>query len=268
MIKRPGRLVLLGRSLGHSLSPLFQNAALEAAKLPLRYETLDVPASALDDTLEELAAEGAAGNVTIPYKEKVYESCDRLTTIAQQVGAVNTFWFERGELVGDNTDVFGFDAAVRALLERDPSPSMTVGLLGAGGAAAAVLTAVSAWPESRVLLSNRTASRAEALCARFSSVARVSDAESLARDSDLVVNATSIGLRDDELPIAPSALRGNAAVLDLVYRRGETAWVRAARARGLRARDGLVMLIEQGAAAFEQWFGFPPSRDAMWSAVR
>jgi shikimate dehydrogenase len=267
VIKRPGRLVLLGRSLGHSLSPLFQNAALEQAKLPLRYETLDVPASALDDTLEELAAHGAAGNVTIPYKEKVYESCDRLTSVAQQVGAVNTFWFERGELVGDNTDVEGFNAAVRQLLDREPS-QLTVGVLGAGGAAAAVVAAVSAWPHSRTLVSNRTASRADALCARFSSVATVSDPKRLASESDLVVNATSVGLRNDELPIDPEALRADAAVLDLVYRRGETAWVRAARARGLRARDGLVMLIEQGAAAFERWFGFPPDRDAMWSAVR
>lgn len=266
MIKRPGRLVLLGRSLGHSLSPLFQNAALEQAKLPLRYETLDVPASALEETLEQLAAEGGAGNVTIPYKEVVYDSCDRLTAVARDVGAVNTFWFERGELVGDNTDVFGFNAAARQLLEREPA-GITVGVLGAGGAAAAVVAAVSAWPRSRVLVTNRTTSRAKALCERFSSIASESDASRLAHESDLVVNATSVGLRDEDMPIEPNTLRREAAVLDLVYRRGETAWVRAARARGLRAGDGLVMLIEQGAAAFERWFGFPPDRDAMWSAV-
>jgi shikimate dehydrogenase len=267
VIKRPGRLVLLGRSLGHSLSPLFQNAALEKAKLPLRYETLDVPASALDDTLEQLASVGAAGNVTIPYKERIFEACDRLTTLAEQVGAVNTFWFERGELVGDNTDVFGFDAAVRSLLGSAPGRK-TVGVLGAGGAAAAVLSAVASWPESRALVCNRTTSRAVALCARFSSVARVSDVESMVEAADLVVNATSVGLRDDDLPVDPALLRSDASVLDLVYRRGETALVRAARERGLRASDGLVMLIEQGAAAFEHWFGFPPDRDAMWNAVR
>jgi len=267
VIKRPGRLVLLGRSLGHSLSPLFQNAALQSAKLALRYETLDVPASALDDTLEQLASEGAAGNVTIPYKERVFDACDRLTTLAQLVGAVNTFWFERGELVGDNTDVFGFDAAVRQLLRREPA-GLTVGLLGAGGAGSAVTAAVASWPDSRVLVSNRTTSRAEALSARFSSVAQVTDVERLAREADLVVNATSVGLRDNELPLDPSKLRASAAVLDLVYRRGETEWVRAARGRGLLAADGLVMLVEQGAGAFERWFGFPPDRDAMWSAVR
>jgi shikimate dehydrogenase len=267
VIKRPARLVLLGRSLGHSLSPLFQNAALASAKLPLRYETLDVPASALEATLEQLAAEGAAGNVTIPYKEKIFDACDRLTMLARDVGAVNTFWFERGELIGDNTDVFGFDAAVRGLLGEAPR-RLTVGLLGAGGAAAAVIAAVKAWPECEVLLANRTASRAEALRARFSSIARVADVEEVAGESDLVVNATSIGLRDEELPMDPATLRSSAAVLDLVYRRGESAWVRAARARRLRAADGLVMLVEQGAAAFERWFGFAPDRDAMWAAVR
>ena len=266
MIKRPGRLVLLGRSLGHSLSPTFQNAALRAAKLAVRYETLDVPASALDETLEQLAADQAAGNVTIPYKERVFDACDRLTNLAERVHAVNTFWFERGELVGDNTDVHGFNVAVRQLLQCEPR-NMTVGVLGAGGAAAAVIAAIADWPESQVLVYNRTASRADALCARFSSVARASDVANLAREADLVVNATSVGLRDEDLPIDPVLLRPSAAVLDLVYRREETALVKAARARGLRAIDGLVMLVEQGAAAFERWFGFPPDRDAMWRSV-
>lgn len=267
MIKRPGRLVLLGRSLGHSLSPAFQNAALRQAQLPIRYEALDVPLSLLDDTLEELAAQNAAGNVTIPYKQNVFERCDRLMPLAQRTGAVNTFWFERGELVGDNTDVAGFDATVRALLRTEPR-GLTVGLLGAGGAAAAVLAAVERWRDCTAFVHNRTSARAEGLCASFSSIARPSDANELASRADLVVNATSVGLRDEQMPLDVARLHGGAVIFDLVYRRGETAWVRAARARGLRAADGLGMLVEQGALAFERWFGFPPDRDAMWQAVR
>jgi shikimate dehydrogenase len=259
--------VLLGRSLGHSLSPTFQNAALRQAQLPLRYETLDIPASALDDALEELAGQDAAGNVTIPYKQHVFERCDRLMPLAKRAGAVNTFWFERGELVGDNTDVPGFDAAARALLGTAPR-QLTVGLLGAGGAAAGVLTAVERWESCSVLVHNRTAVRGARLCARFSSVARYADVDVLTREADLIVNATSVGLRDDELPIPVTTLKNGAAVLDLVYRRGETAWVRAAREQGLRAADGLGMLVEQGAVAFERWFGFPPDREAMWDSVR
>ena len=267
MIKRPGRLVLLGRSLGHSLSPAFQNAALRQADLPLHYETLDVPASALGDVLEELASQDAAGNVTIPYKQNVFERCDRLMPLARRAGAVNTFWFERGELVGDNTDVPGFDAAVRGLVGAEPR-SLTIGLFGAGGAAAAILTAIERWDRCTVLVHNRDQNRAVGLAERFSSVARVSDVAELARQADLVVNATSVGLRDDEQPVDVARLREDTLVFDLVYRRGGTAWVRAARERGLRAADGLGMLIEQGAVAFERWFGFPPDRDAMWQAVR
>ena len=266
MIKRPRRLVLLGRSLSHSLSPVFQNAALRQAQLPVLYETLDVPASALDDTLEQLERDESAGNVTIPYKEKVFERCNRLSETARRAGAVNTFWFERGELAGDNTDVGGFMAAAHRLLDGTPH-NMTIGVLGAGGAAAAVLTAVEKWSECTALVHNRTPERAEALCARFSHVAQPADAATLAGRAEIVVNATSVGLRDDALPIDPERLRAEAAVLDLVYRPGETAFVRAARARGLRAADGLVMLVEQGALAFELWFGFPPDRDVMWASL-
>ena len=267
MIRRPRRLVLLGRSLGHSLSPRFQNAALRQADLALNYEPLDIPPSALEDTLEQLGHDDAAGNVTIPYKERVFERCDRLTPLARRAGAVNTFWFERGELVGDNTDVGGFDAAVRHLLGTTPAGAV-IGVLGAGGAAAAVLAAIECWEHCSVLVNNRTAARAVELCARFSSIASSSDATTLSRDADLLVNATSVGLRDDALPMDPTQLRADTAVLDLVYRPGGTAWVRAAQARGLRASDGLVMLVEQGALAFERWFGFPPDRDAMWASLR
>lgn len=266
MIKQPKRLVLLGRSLGHSLSPRFQNAALAAADLPLRYETLDIPASAIDETLDSLASQEAAGNVTVPHKQAVFGRCDRLTPLARRAAAVNTFWFEHGELVGDNTDIAGFNAAARQLVETEPQ-AITVGVLGAGGAASAVLTAIESWPGCRVLVHNRTSDRAVALCARFSSVARAADIDELAHESDLVVNATTVGLRDDSLPIDPAQLRSSAMVLDLVYRLGETAWVRHSRDRGLRALDGLAMLIEQGAAAFERWFGFPPDRDVMWRSV-
>jgi shikimate dehydrogenase len=267
VIKRPKRLVLVGRSLGHSLSPTFQNAALRHAQLALRYEPLDIPARALDDTLQELATQDAAGNVTVPHKQEVFSRCDRLMPPAARAQAVNTFWFERGELIGDNTDVAGFDAAARQLLNRDPA-GLTIGLIGAGGAASAVVTAIEAWKNCRVLVNNRTPERAAALCARFPSFAQPSDAGTLAREADLVVNATTIGLRDAAFPIDPSCLRPSAMALDIVYRRGETSWVHAVRARGLAAMDGLVMLIEQGAAAFERWFGFPPDRDVMWRSVQ
>lgn len=133
----PGRLVLVGHPVAHSLSPVFQNAALEAAGIPLRYELLDVAPSELGAMMGLLADARAAGNVTVPHKESVYAWCARRTPLAERVGAVNTFWTENGSLVGDNTDVGGFSFAVERLLDRR-AEGLRIGMLGAGGAAAAV----------------------------------------------------------------------------------------------------------------------------------
>jgi shikimate dehydrogenase len=265
----PGRLVLLGHPLGHSLSPVFQNAALRAAGLPLVYELLDVPRSGVEDAVEALRRVRAAGNVTIPYKQLVQASCDRLTATARAVGAVNTFWTAiDGALVGDNTDVGGFQAAVAALLGA-PRPGESVALLGAGGSAAAVLHAMEGWPDARVRVYSRTQRRAEELVDRCQVAAEVvPSADSAVKGATLVVNATPVGLRDDAVPAQLHGVAPDAAVLDLAYRVGETAFVRGARANGFRAMDGLTMLVEQGALAFERWFGVAPDRAAMWQAVR
>jgi shikimate dehydrogenase len=264
----PGRLALLGHPLGHSLSPLFQNAALRAADIPLVYELVDVPRSALDDTIDALRRERAAGNVTIPYKEAVLAACDRATDIARAVGAVNTFWVAvDGALVGDNTDVGGFQAAVRHVLE--PGYAECVAVLGAGGAAAAVLHAIKGWPSVRIRVYSRTRDRAEQLVKRFKAKSEVlATAESAVEGATLVVNATPVGLRDESTPVRIDALARQSAVLDLAYRTGETAFVRGARKRGHRAADGVTMLVEQGALSFERWFGVAPDRAAMWDAIK
>lgn len=268
MITTPERLVLLGHPLGHSLSPVFQNAALKAAGIDLVYETLDVPRSVLDETLAELRRVHAAGNVTTPYKESVMAACDRLTDTAKAVGAINTFWTAvDGALVGDNTDVGGFQAAARALLGEAPA-DQTVALLGAGGAARAVLHAMEGWPRTTVRLYSRTKTRAEDLVKRFSlPIELARSAAAAAEHATLVVNATPVGLRDDTLPIEVHALPKSSAVLDLAYRIGQTALVRDAKARGLRAMDGLTMLVEQGALAFERWFNVAPDRAVMWNSL-
>ncbi|HJR64587.1 MAG TPA: hypothetical protein VJ803_12865, partial [Gemmatimonadaceae bacterium] len=252
MRQLPSRLVLLGHPVTHSLSPVLQRAALRSARVPLTYDPLDVPPDTLGRAVRELVAARAAGNVTIPYKEAVARMCDRVTPLAQRVGAVNTFWVEDGHsLVGDNTDVDGFEALVRHVLGSPPSGAR-VAVLGAGGAAAAVLAAIERWDGCQVVLYNRTRRRAEALSRRFESVVAIVDtAVDAARDAAVIVNATSIGSRGFELPIGIEHIDEGAAVIDLSYQPGETAWVRAARARGLRAADGQPMLLEQGALAFE-----------------
>jgi shikimate dehydrogenase len=193
--------------------------------------------------------------------------CECVTPLAERVGAVNTFWVDdQGRLTGDNTDVGGVSALFTELLGGPPAGR--VAILGAGGAAAAVLAALEAATGCEVTLFNRGATRSAKLAERFPIVTQVVDsaAEAVA-GAQLVVNASAAGLEYDAMPVPIEALPFDAAVADLVYRRGETAWVRAARACGHRALDGLPMLIEQGALAFERWFGMPAPRDAMWDAV-
>jgi len=265
----PSRLLLLGHPVAHSLSPTFQNAALRRLGSPLVYEALDVPPASFGDVFRALGAQRAAGNVTVPHKAAAATLSDRLTPLAERVGAVNTFWVDAGgAIVGDNTDVHGFDSAVRELLGRAPA-NIRVALIGAGGAAAAVLAAADRWSGCAVAVWNRTAARAQALAARFAGVAHAEDflADAIRR-ADLVVNATSVGLDGQGIPVDPALLPRRAAVVDLVYRPGETTWVRLARSRGMRACDGLPMLVEQGALAFERWLGVAPDRSAMWEAVR
>jgi shikimate dehydrogenase len=281
----PGRLVLLGHPVAHSLSPAFQNAALEQAGLALRYEALDVPPAAFADVLRGIVAQRGAGNVTVPHKEAAARRCDRLLPAAERAGAVNTFWTEAdGALVGDNTDIGGVSALARHVLGRAPA-NLRIALIGAGGSASAVLAAAECWPGCYVAVWSRTPERTRALAARFEGVAHAARTlDDAARDADLVINATPVGLHGEEVPVDPLALRKGAAVMDLVYRRdalavvsrgaspslkrAETPWVRRARERGLRGADGLVMLVEQGALAFERWFGVAPDRDVMWNAVR
>ena len=198
MKERPERLVLVGHPVAHSLSPVMQNAALGAAGIALTYGTVDVLPGDLEATLAQLVRGRAAGNVTVPHKEAAARSCARVTAVAQRAGAVNTFWVEDGALVGDNTDVAGFHNAVVRLSGRVPSHAR-IAVLGAGGAAAAVLTAIAEWPGCEVRVWNRTPDRVQALLARFPGVAVAvpTIAEAVA-DAALVVNATTIGMSDDE----------------------------------------------------------------------
>jgi shikimate dehydrogenase len=266
---RPDLVVLLGHPVQHSLSPVFQNAAMRAAGIDARYETRDVPPGQLEGAVRELRRSGTPGNVTIPHKHAMLSLCDHLSATASRTGAVNTFVFRDGMLTGHNTDVAGFDRAARRLLDREPVQERVV-LLGAGGAAAAVLAAVENWRDSTVRIVARNERRAKELSAAFPCVAGVQsggDPAAAMAGATLLVNATPVGMTGDVMPVDAGLIPQGCSVLDLVYRRGETALVRAARARGLRAADGREMLLEQGALAFVQWFDVEPNKTMMRSAL-
>jgi len=273
----PSRLVLVGHPVAHSRSPAMQGAALRAAGLSVSYAALDVPPDAVPATLAALAREQVGGNVTVPHKEVVATAAGRLTAIAARLGAVNTFWHDGDMLVGHNTDVDGARAALAAVWPAHLAGAPVL-LLGAGGSAAAVLVALAERAHGGILVAARTPRRAEQLAARVGVPIRVlapprrgaaaaGVTEDVVRRAGVVINATPIGLVGDAMPVPPEWIAPGHAVLDLVYAQGGTAWVRGCRAAGRVAEDGTRMLVEQGARAFEAWFGIAPDREAMWAAV-
>ncbi len=265
------RVGLIGYPVEHSLSPVFQQVALDALGIPARYELWPTPPEALLDRLESLRSPDVVGaNVTVPHKEAVARAVDRLEPRAQRAGAVNTVLRRNGELIGDNTDIPGF---LYPLARRGiPVAELRTVILGAGGAARAVLVALTDARCRRLVVANRTRARAEALVSEFGCAEAASLDDGLTKTlatTNLLINATSVGWDGSTSPIPPEwleALPQHALVYDLTYR--DTPLLRAARARGLATLDGLEMLVAQGAESFRLWFSTEPPFDLMLQAAQ
>ncbi len=267
------RAFLIGHPLGHSLSPAFHNAAFRAAGIDATYRLADVLPDDLAATVALLRAREVFGaNVTVPHKQAVLPFLDALSDEARALGAVNTIVNHDGRLTGLNTDVPGFAADLHA--QGIVIEGQKVVMLGAGGAARGVAAALAGMGVGRLVIANRTPEHAAAIEQRYPAIATATGvtphdlAEALA-GSVLLINATSVGLHGDETPIPAESLNllpPTAVVYDLIYR--PTHLLRVAEERGLRAVDGLGMLIHQGARSWEAWTGRAAPLDAMWRAAR
>lgn len=261
---------IIGDPVHHSLSPGMQNAAFNALGLNCTYIAFRVPAGELAASIESLKAIGIAGfNVTIPHKVEVMKYLDELDATAQKAGAVNTVNNSEGVLRGHNTDIHGFIAPLRR--RRVDFGGMTVLLLGAGGAARAVVAALSEEKDkiSKVIIANRGRQRAGELVAigvrlglRCEALA-FGDVADASPGADMIVNSTSIGLNNEPSPIGHEHIKKGAIVYDIVYRPVVTDLIEQAKFAEARVVYGYEMLLEQGVAAFEIWTGMPAPRDVM-----
>ena len=256
-------------------------AAFEALGLDAVYAPFDVPPRQLANILRGLSACRIDGlNITIPHKARVITALGRsleLSADAARVGAINTLVAHDGRFVGHNTDLDGIERTLVEELKLDLR-DRTVLVLGAGGAARAVVWTLIRLGAGEIVLANRTQANAQALRRHFASSASTTRLRVIAwtpravrqaaKDASLLINATSLGLHTrDPLPIASSALHRRLAVFDLVYRAPSTVLVQAARRRGALAVDGVAMLVYQGAAAFRLWWQQPAPIDVMRRAV-
>ncbi|MBC7292901.1 MAG: shikimate dehydrogenase, partial [Thermoleophilia bacterium] len=257
---RTGLICLLGYPVSHSLSPLMHNAAFQAQGLDMVYLAFSVPPADLETAVAGLKALGVRGaNVTVPHKEAVVSLLDDIAPLAARIGAVNTIVNQAGYLVGHNTDAPGFLDALQTVRPQGAEGARFL-IAGAGGAARAVVAAVCEAGATAVLIYNRTAERAIALCraaanwgnAECRAVGREDLATALA-EVDVVVNATSVGLqpgvKDPVVPVDNLDSRRH-VVMDLVYGTKPTALVAQARSKGVTAVDGLEMLIMQASRSY------------------
>ncbi|MCC5877559.1 MAG: shikimate dehydrogenase [Candidatus Sumerlaeia bacterium] len=273
-------VAVLGWPVSHSLSPMFQNAALRAAELDAAYVALPVDPARVGEAVRGLRALGFRGaNVTIPHKVAVVEHLDRLTDHARLIGAVNTIRVdEDGTLWGHNTDCVGAVGAV----EHDGGSvkGRTVAILGAGGAARGCAVGCALAGARRVIVLNRTQSRAEELVAAMkaqkeTAAATVWEAAPLGPDApwdaiEVVMQMTSAGMHgenDLDLSACFSRMPPGGHALEAVYAPLRTRFLCDAESKGLRTSDGLSMLVEQGAVSFEFWFGTKPDRAVMRRAL-
>ncbi len=270
---------IFGDPVTHSMSPVIQNAAFAELGIDAVYVPFHVRPDDLGVAVASIRTLGLMGvNITIPHKEQVIPHLDRVDEAAKRIGAVNTIVNKDGVLTGYNTDGAGFMASIKAELGFDARGKNVV-VLGAGGAARAVLYALMEAGAATVTVANRTAERAERLIDELggffpatnvaASGFAAGQLKGLAEGADLVVNTTSLGMEGQPpLGFPVDSLEPTAIVSDIVYKPIVTELVREARARGLAADSGLGMLVYQGVVGFELWTGKKAPADVMMRAAR
>lgn len=283
----PARLSVFGDPVAHSRSPAFQNAALRSCGIDAQYVKIHAHPDELSAALRALPAAGFLGtNVTIPHKAGALATVDEADDYARKSGAVNTVVVDGRKLIGFNTDGPGLLRALREEFYADLR-DLRVMLLGAGGGAGRAIALQCALEGcERLVLVNRTFEKARTLAQElspyFQSDRLVGPAERLEAiphqeralrehlaKSDLVINATSVGMKRTDPALVPAGLlTPNLMVYDTVYTAGKTRLIEDAEAAGARVANGLSMLLHQGALSFEIWFGRAAPLEVMRAALR
>jgi len=268
---------VIGDPVQHSRSPQMHNAAIVERKLDYVYVPFHVRSGELREAIEGFKALNVLGvNVTIPHKQTVMPILDDVSHEATLIGAANTLIFCDGRVSGDNTDAQGF---LRAMTEEgiDIPVGGSAVVLGAGGAARAVVVALALSGLGLITVANRTGWKAIQFEKNLATISETeisavdlasNQLNSAIRSADLLVNATSVGMQEtDQLLIDPDSLNPGTIVYEIVYTPPETPLLRVAREKGCQTIGGIGMLVHQGAIAFEKWIGIVPNVETMRIAL-
>lgn len=257
------RAGVVGHPVKHSRSPIIHGYWLEQFGINGRYDRYDVKPEDFSHFVKTLSEQGLQGvNVTIPHKEAAFLALDEATERARRLKAANTLWFENGKLWGDNTDSIGFLANLDQGHPGWDINAKSALILGAGGAARAIIAGLQERNIEKITIVNRTRERAEELALMSGGQVAVAEWSKLSfqlESADLVVNTTSLGMTGQpDLDLSLDPLGKNALVTDIVYVPLETNLLKQARLRGNPVVDGLGMLLHQAVPGFEHWFGKRP----------
>lgn len=254
---------VIGWPIEHSRSPMIHGYWLKKYGIPGTYTKVPVQPDDACSFLADLESHGFAGcNVTVPLKEIAFKAAQRRLPSAEAVGAANTVWVENGEVCVENTDTYGFMTHLQASAPNWRNGAGAVAILGAGGAARAIVHGLQEAGVDRIVVFNRTAERAQSLAREFGPTVEASEWDARINApswASLIINTTTIGMKGEgDLGLDFRSASADCVVADIVYVPLETGLLKAARLHGLATVDGLGMLLHQAVPGFARWFGVRP----------
>ena len=249
------KYLVIGNPIDHSLSPRLHNSWLKQNNINAKYDKIKLEEDEIESLINKIKQKKIAGcNVTVPFKKKVIPYLDKLSKEAEQTQSVNTITFDGNDLVGHNTDIFGFTKAIESLDFAMKNKNILI--LGAGGVVPSIILALNEMNVSEIIISNRTKQKAENLKFFFKNLKIVEWGR--LPDFDVIINATSIGLNDEIINLDFSKSGKDKLFYDVIYNPVETNFLKTGKKLGNKTENGKTMFIYQASEAFKLWHGISP----------
>ena len=249
------KYLVIGNPIDHSLSPKLQNWWLKENNIDARYDKIKLESHEIENFIQDIKGQKIAGcNVTVPFKKTVIPFLDKLSIEAEQTQSVNTITFDKGNLVGHNTDIAGFNIAIKKLNFNLKGKKVLI--LGAGGVVPSIIFALKNMHVQEIIISNRTREKAENLRALFNNI-KILEWGKLT-DVHMVINATSLGLNNETINLDFSSLGNDKLFYDVIYNPSETLFLKKGKQLGYKTENGKTMFVYQALEAFKLWHKIEP----------
>ena len=251
---------VIGNPINHSLSPKLQNWWLKENNIDAKYDKIKLEDHEIKNFIQDIKEQKITGcNVTVPFKKKVIPFLDKLSHEAEQTQSVNTITFDNGDLIGHNTDIGGFDTAIKKLNFKLKGKKVLI--LGAGGVVPSIIFALKNMGVQEIIISNRTRERAETLKVLFNNL-KILEWGDLT-DFHMIINATSLGLNNEKINLDFSSLGHDKLFYDIIYNPQETPFLKVGKQLGCKTENGKTMFVYQALEAFKLWHNIEPKINAL-----